>query len=241
MTPHPPPPTPTPQALRPWRALLSPAHPRHAALFDLTAPLAAPDDLSHDLAHVLRVYRWCVALAPEANASPDLAGACALIHDLVNVPKDSPDRPLASEISAAAAAPWLAAAGYSPAEVTHMVEAVRTCSWSRGLAPTSGLGQALQDADRLDAIGALGIARTFACAQRMHHPNNPSLLLHPTDPAASTRPLDDRAFAADHFRRKLLLLASGMHTPSARAEATRRHALMLTFLDALYAEALSPT
>jgi uncharacterized protein len=223
-----------------WQDLLDPRWPRHARLLALTSPLAAQDDLSHDLAHVLRVYRWCVLLAPEAEASPDLAGACGLVHDLVNVPKGSPDRPLGSELSAQAAGPWLAAAGYTPDEVGQVVEAVRTCSWSRGLAPTSGLGRALQDADRLDAIGALGIARVFACAQRMNHPQSPGALLHPTDLSGARRALDDRRFAVDHFSHKLLKLAASMHTPTARAEAARRHQQMTSFLAALTDETSPP-
>ncbi len=223
------------------------AHPRHARLWASIAPELPQTDLAHDGDHVLRVYAWAVKLAPEAGADPDLAGAAALVHDLVNIPKDSPDRPLGSEASAEASRGHLGVAGYDAAEVAQVVEAVRTCSWSRGLAPTGPLGRALQDADRLDAIGAIGIARNFACAQAMASNPSPgrdggsSRFFHPTDPlGTSGRPLDDVLNAADHYALKLLRLAKRMHTETARAEAWRRHGLMVVFLEHLAREAEVP-
>ena len=213
-------------------------HPRHKALLALIQPgLEAETDLAHDLDHVLRVYRWAVRLAAEAGADPDLAGAAALVHDLVNVPKESPQRAMGSTLSAAAGAEVLPRAGYSEAEVTAVVEAVRTCSWSRGRPPSSALGAVLQDADRLDAIGAIGIARNFACAQAMSSRGVAGRFYHPEDPLGQTdRALDDRRNAADHYAIKLLRLAQTMHTPTAKAEANRRHAFLKTFLAQLSAE-----
>ena len=214
--------------------------PRLEALWSRVAPRLAGDDLSHDSDHVLRVTRWAVRLAREQGLSTELACAAGLVHDLVNVPKESADRPMGSELSAVAGKELLTEAGFTTAEVAAVVEAVRTCSWSRGLAPTSPLGAVLQDADRLDAIGAIGIARNFACAHAMVARGSPGRLYNPADPAGEAdRRLDDVAFAADHYRRKLLLLAGSMHSPTARAEASRRHAFMEAFLDELVAEARS--
>ncbi len=211
---------------------------RHRDLWARIAPaLALESDLAHDADHVLRVYRWALRLAPEAGADPDLAGAAALVHDLVNVPKESADRALGSALSAAAGAEILPRVGYAPAQVAAVVEAVRTCSWSRGLPPSSPLGAVLQDADRLDAIGAIGLARSFACAQAMGsraRQGETGRFYHPSDPfAQSGRALDDRRNAVDHCFVKLLTLSATMHTPTARAEAARRHALIETFLAAL--------
>lgn len=214
--------------------------PRLEALWSQVAPRLAGHDLSHDADHVLRVTRWAVRLAREQGLSTELACAAGLVHDLVNVPKESADRPLGSELSAVAGKELLTEAGFTVAEVAAVVDAVRTCSWSRGLAPASPLGAVLQDADRLDAIGAIGIARNFACAQAMVARGSPGRLYHPADPAGETdRPLDDVAFAADHYRRKLLRLAASMHSASARAEAARRHAFMEAFLHELVEEARS--
>jgi len=208
--------------------------PRHGRLWQEMAPQVPADDLSHDADHLRRVYTWAIRLAPEAGVGPDLAGAAALVHDLVAVPKeDAEQRPLAGERSAASAASPLAAAGYTEAEIHQIAEAVRTSSWSRGLAPTGPLGKVLQDADRLDAIGAVGIARTFACAQTMVSRGRRLRLCHPRDPLARSRSTDESRYAVDHFFTKLLRLAAGMHLPSAQQEAARRQAEMLAFLEAL--------
>ena len=176
-------------------------------------------------------------LAPEIGADPDLTGAAALVHDLVNIPKEHIDRPLGSERSARASAGLLSEAGYSDAERGQIVEAVRTTSWSRGLSPTSAIGTVLQDADRLDAIGAIGIARTFSTAQAMSSRGQNSRFYDTTDPMAEHgRTLDDRAQPVDHFFAKLLKLSATMHTPAAKREATSRHARMVQFLADLKSE-----
>jgi uncharacterized protein len=213
------------------------ASPRHAALRTLIESRLPPGELAHDRHHIDRVYRWALRLAPEAGADPDLAGAAALVHDLVFVPKDSAARSQGGELSAAAAPLVLAEAGYRPEEIAQIADAVRTSSWSRGLAPTAALGRVLQDADRLDALGALGLLRNIACAQHMAKPDRPSGFYHPDDPLArSGRPLDDKAWATDHLFAKLLKLAAGMHTATARAEAARRHDFLHAWLAELERE-----
>jgi len=211
--------------------------PRHAALWSLVDTETDDQDLAHDHLHVLRVYEWALRLAPEAGASSDLTGAAALVHDLVNIPKEHRDRPLGSERSAQASRGLLARAGYAEDEVAAIVEAVRTTSWSRGLSPTSAMGRVLQDADRLDAIGAVGIARTFACAQAMSSRGQSSRFYDPDDPMARTdRALDDATQPVDHFFAKLLKLADTMHTETAKQEAAKRHQRMTIFLADLESE-----
>jgi uncharacterized protein len=216
---------------------LHPDHPRHRALWQLVLDQTTGPDLAHDGAHVRRVYAWALRLAPEAGADVDLTGAAALVHDLVHIPKEHADRPLGSERSAEAARGLLSEAGYTPEEVDQIVEGVRTCSWSRGQAPTGPIGTALQDADRLDAIGAIGIARTFATAQAMASRGQDSRFYHPEDPMAQgDRALDDRRQPVDHFFAKLLKLSATMHTQTARAEGAERHRRMVQFLADLKAE-----
>jgi uncharacterized protein len=212
-------------------------HARHAVVWRAVEPSLPAGELAHDRHHLERVYRWSLRLSAEGGADEDLAGATALVHDLAFVPKDSPDRALGGERSAALAGAVLAAAGYAADEVTAIAEAVRTSSWSRGLAPTSALGVVLQDADRLDAIGAVGLMRNLACAQFMSKPGRPGRFYHPDDPfAESGRALDDRTQALDHCHAKLLRLAAGMRLPTARAEGARRHALLLHFIGELRRE-----
>lgn len=210
---------------------LDPRYPRHRGLWRLIEADLPRSDLAHDRHHLGRVYAWSLRLADPAGANPDLAGAAALVHDLVNVAKEAAERSTAGERSAAASIAFLEKAGYRVVEAAEIAEAVRTSSWSRGLEPTSALGEVLQDADRLDAIGAIGIARTFATTQAMVARGESLLLYAPEDPlAARGRAPDDRSYAVDHFAIKLLTLAAGMHLPEARAEAQRRQKIMLTFL-----------
>ena len=212
-------------------------HPRHHALWTQVKTETDCTDLAHDHLHVLRVYDWALRLAPEAGADPDLTGAAALVHDLVNIPKEHRDRPLGSERSAEASRGLLGQAGYTVDEINQIVEAVRTCSWSRGLSPTNAIGTALQDADRLDALGSIGIARTFATAQAMSSRGQDGRFYDPEDPGATTaRPLNDRKQPVDHFYAKLLKLADTMHTETARAEGARRHKRMEAFLGHLMDE-----
>lgn len=214
-----------------------PRYPRHAHLWPLISQRLPVAELAHDAEHVLRVYHWCLLLAPEADVDADEAGAAGLVHDVVFIPKHLADRPLGGERSAAVAADLLPRCGYDEEETVRVVEAVRTCSWSRGLVPTAGLGRVLQDADRLDAIGAIGLARLFGTAQFMAQATGVGAFYHPGDPAATgERELDDRRWAVDHMRRKLLRLADGMHLATARLEAERRHARLVVFLEDLLAE-----
>ncbi len=180
------------------------------------------DDIAHDAEHVARVYRWCLRLAEEGGADPELVGAAGLVHDLVDIPKDHPDRPLGGERSAEAAADLLPGMGYQRTEVEAIVEAVRTCSWSRGLTPSAAEGRVLQDADRLDAIGVIGLARCFATGQRMCARTRAGAFYDPADPDATARELDDRHYSLDHVATKMRKLPAAMHTATARAEAALR-------------------
>ena len=207
---------------------------RHAELWRQVNAQAVAD-LAHDGAHVLRVYRWALEIGVEFEADLDLLGAAALVHDFVAIPKDSAMRKHASERSAEVAMPVLLALGYDEADCVAISEVVRTASWSRGEAPNSAEGAALQDADRLDAMGAVGIARTFCVAQEMSTRRALSLY-HEEDPLACERVPDDRSYAVDHFFVKLLGLETGMHSETAKAEAARRGATMRAFLTELERE-----
>jgi uncharacterized protein len=196
------------------------------ALYD-EAEARLGDDPAHDVAHALRVASWTPRLA-EAPIDPRSAVAAALLHDAVNVPKDSPDRARASELSADLARTLLPDAGFAPGAVVEVCDAIRTHSYSRGEAPRSPLGDALQDADRLEALGALGLFRCVATSVKLK-----SRFFHADDPWAKNRPLDDRAYALDHFFAKLLKLPATMRTTEGRREAARRARVLLDVARAL--------
>lgn len=183
-------------------------------------------DAAHDAGHLTRVARWTLRLAPDV---PALALAAALTHDLVNLPKDHPNRARASELSAQAAQELLLGLGFSGADA--VARAVRDHSYSRGVVPQTALGEALQDADRLDALGAVGALRCAAVGGRLGR-----ALLDAADPWASERPLDDARYTLDHFFTKLLKLPASFRTPAGRAEAERRAAAMRALLAQLAEE-----
>jgi uncharacterized protein len=183
----------------------------------------AGDDPGHDLGHLLRVAKWTIRLGE--GIDPREAAAAGLLHDIVNVPKDSPERPKASERCAAEARGILARHGFAPDAVERICEAIRDHSYSRGAVPSSPLGRALQDADRLEALGAIGVMRTVSCGTRMG-----SSYFHPEDPFAERRAPDDRRWMIDHFFVKLLRLADTMTTDAGRREAERRTAFLRAFL-----------
>ena len=191
-------------------------------------------DAAHDLAHVRRVVAWAIRLAREENADLAVVVPAAWLHDGVSVPKDSPDRARASRLAAEAAVAWLRREGYPPQHLGAIAHVIEAHSFSAGIAPRTAEARVVQDADRLDALGAIGIARLYATAGAMG-----SALVHPDDPAPSdppTRDLDDRRWATDHFAAKLFTLPSMMQTAAGRREAERRAAFMRDFLSRLAGE-----
>ncbi len=191
-------------------------------------------DAAHDLGHVRRVVRAARQLAEAEGADPGVVVPAAWLHDVVTVPKDSPDRSRASALAAEAATDWLRGEGFPADRLLAVAHAIEAHSFSAGIEPRTVEAAVVQDADRLDALGAIGIARLYATAGAMG-----SALLHPTDPVPAeppTRALDDRRWATDHFQAKLLTLPATMRTAAGRAEAERRAEVMRAFLGHLALE-----
>ena len=199
------------------------------ALFDY-AKARLDDDPGHDTAHCLRVAVWTLRLSDGAF-DPRLVIAAALLHDIVNVPKNSPERTSASELSARASLELLPLHGFSPDEAAVVADAIRTHSFSRGEPPTNELGRVLSDADRLEALGVIGVFRTISTGVRMG-----ARYFDADDPWAKGRPLDDRAYSVDHFFTKLLRLPETLCTERGRAEARRRVAFLHKALEELSTE-----
>lgn len=183
-------------------------------------------DSAHDLAHLDRVWANAQAIAAE-ETGVDMAvlAAGAYLHDLVNLPKDSPDRARASTLAALAARPHLADLGLTEAQIDAAAHAIAAHSFSAGIAPETPEARILRDADRLDALGAIGLARAFAVSGALGRP-----LYDPADPFAANRAPDDSTFALDHFPLKLLRLPDGMLTATGRQMAEARVAVMRQFL-----------
>lgn len=187
---------------------------------------AEGDDGSHDVAHILRVFRNAMRIQAEEAGDARILAAAVLLHDCVAVEKNSPLRAQASRLAAEKAAKVLTSMRWADADVAAVAHAITAHSFSANIPPESKEAKILQDADRLDAIGMVGAARCFYIAGRMG-----SGLYDPADPMAQERPLDDKAFAIDHFETKLFKLADGFQTPTGRALATERHERLKHVLD----------
>lgn len=189
-------------------------------------------DASHGIQHARRVQRNAAEIADrEGSGDMKLLTAGAFLHDLVSPPKNSPQRKEASRLSADAAGPLLGELGFNETEVAAVQHMILAHSFSANIPPETLEAKILQDADRLEAVGALGIARTFYVAGKMS-----SELFHGKDPFAEKRELEDSRFAVDHFKTKLLGLADTMQTAAGRNIATEHRTFMLRFLDQLASE-----
>lgn len=205
---------------------------REAILFEHVRPIYEKSgDPGHDLLHVLRVVGLAQDLAHALNANRDIVTAAALLHDVVNVPKNHPDRARASSLAAREADPILVHAQYTEDERARIADAIVEHSYSLGKKPSSLESAILQDADRLDAIGAIGIMRFVTCGARLG-----SVYYDAREPVAQTRALDDKRFAIDHLYVKLFRLAETMNTEPARHAAEERLAFMKRFIAQLISE-----
>jgi uncharacterized protein len=205
--------------------------PRLAELAAAAMAGQGPDG-AHDLNHFERVWRNAQSLLahyPQADALVVLA-ACYL-HDLVNVPKDDPRRSSASRLSAELASVRLAALGFPPDKIPAVAHAIEAHSFSAGVPATTLEARIVQDADRLDGLGAVGLARMFYIAGRMG-----SALAHGSDPLAHDRPLDDKSYSLDHIEAKLARLPGMMQTEAGRQLAEARLATLTDFRSAFAAE-----
>ncbi|UGQ48299.1 HD domain-containing protein [Massilia endophytica] len=196
------------------------------------ASAAAGDDGAHDTSHLHRVWRNAQALLeqhPEADALVVLA-ACYL-HDLVNLPKNHPERHLASRQAARLAHTQLLAQGFPAPLLAGVGHAIETHSFSAALKPETIEAKIVQDADRLDALGAVGLARMFYTAGRMG-----CALAHPDDPLGTGRALDDKAYSLDHIAVKLATLPGTMQTAAGRRLGEERLKALNAFRDSFVAE-----
>ena len=188
-------------------------------------------DGSHDISHLVRVWKNAQAIQSAEGGDLELLAASVMLHDCVQVPKDSALRSNASKLAAEKARSVLRGLNWDAARVGVVADAIESHSFSAGLIPVSLEGRILQDADRLDAIGLIGIARCFYTAGRLG-----SQLYDPLDPRGEARRLDDGRFALDHFPRKLLNLAEGLRTSTGRSLAEDRHRALREFYEGVLAE-----
>jgi len=192
-----------------------------------------PADAAHDVSHVKRVVKNTSYLTDIEDANKLITIPSAWLHDCVSVAKDSPDRAQGSRLAAESATAFLARIDYPPELLPQVFHAIEAHSFSADLAVRSLEAGVVQDADRLDSLGAIGIARCLLVGGHLNRP-----LCDHDDPFCDVREPDDSRYTIDHFYSKLLKLPDTMQTEAGRAEAHRRADLMRSYLDQLRGEIL---
>ena len=194
--------------------------------------LFAGDAGGHDAAHTLRVYRTAMFLARQEGADLPVTALAALLHDVDDV-KLSPGTAAAKENAVS----FLRAHGADALTQARILQIINEVSFrgTESVAPSSLEGKCVQDADRLDAIGAVGIARAFAYGgsrgRKLYDPAEPPL---PGMDEAAYRA--HKSTTVNHFYEKLFLLKDMMNTEAARVLALKRDSFMRAFLEEFYAE-----
>ncbi len=194
------------------------------------AALFAQDFSGHDMAHTERVAAQARRIAAAEKADVNVVLLAALLHD-------ADDRKLSPATHAGKdnARRILQRHGVSPEMTDSIIRIIGQIGFSQGVTPDTLEGRVVQDADRLDAIGAIGIARTFAYGgshrRPLHDPADPPRLGMTAEEYAQRK-----STSINHFYEKLLLLKDTLNTDAAREIAGERHAFMEDFLRQFLAE-----
>lgn len=188
-------------------------------------------DVAHDLGHVRRVRANALRLSDGTDAQLEVVLPAVWLHDGVAVSKDSPERSRTSRMAGAWARGVLKEVDYPAAHHDAIVHAIEAHSFSAGIEPTTLEAKIVQDADRLDALGAIGIARCFAVGGVLGRE-----FYAAEDTFCEGRRPDDGTYTVDHFYAKLLGLPATMQTVPGKVEAQRRAGVMRAFLDELKRE-----
>jgi uncharacterized protein len=186
------------------------------------------DDPAHDYLHFLRVVKTAKFLCRQERCNINVVLPAAWFHDLVNVPKNSPLRNKASQMSAEKALEFLKSVNYPEKYFDDIRHAIEAHSFSANITATTLEAKIVQDADRLDGLGAIGIARGFATAGILKRP-----FYEIVDPFCKRRKPDDMKYTVDHFYQKLFQTAYTLKTKSGKAEGRKRTQLMKIYLKQL--------
>ncbi len=195
-------------------------------------------DSAHDFEHILRVLTLAEKIARAEGADLEVVHTAALLHDMARADEDramAANEPGAAqldhaELSAQQAHALLLDKGASKEFAARVAEAIRAHRFRGTRKPDSLEGQVLFDADKLDSIGAIGVARAYAIAGSL----NQKLYTEPDGSEVATR----AQHSSDHspiaeFQVKLAKLRDRFYTPTARLLAEERHAFMVEFFERL--------
>ncbi len=189
------------------------------------------NDSAHDFEHVMRVYKNAQKICNTEKANKNLVLIAVLLHDIVSYPKSDKRSKTSSIKSADKSREVLEKYNLSKENIKIISDAINDHSFSQNKIPVTIEGKILQDADRLDALGAIGIARVFATGGSLNRP-----FYNIDDPFCKKRIPNDQIWTVDHFFQKLLKLESLMNTKSGKVEAKKRTKILKEFLNQLTQE-----
>jgi len=184
----------------------------------------ANNDPAHDFEHVMRVYRNAEKICNTENGNKKLILSAVLLHDIIKI-KNRKDSALKS---AKLSKKILKENQFLDNEISIISDAIKEHSFSKNKIPTTIEGKIIQDADRLDAIGAIGLARVFSFSGSNNRP-----FYDPNDPFSENRVVNDDKWALDHFYEKLLTLEKKMNTKTGKSLAKKRTKILRDFLKEL--------
>jgi len=187
------------------------------------------DPSGHDWYHVERVFKMALKIAEKEGADITIVGVAALLHD-VGIKKEIECGFDHSEYGANFSKEYLLRIGFDPSKIERVVEAVREHRYGKHVKPKSLEGKVLQDADMLDALGAIGIARAFAYGGARGAP-----IYDPAEKVEAYDPFKVKS-TITHFREKLLNIKDRLNTKTAKEIGLERHKFMEQFLDEFYKE-----
>lgn len=193
--------------------------------------ISSQEEPAHDFLHFKRVVQTAKTICAAENAKLEVVLPAAWLHDFVIIPKNDPRRKIASKLSAEGAIQFLKQIGYPDTYFHEIAHAIEAHSFSANIETKTLEAKVVQDADRLDGLGAIGLARCFAIAGGLRRP-----FYSDEDPFCIERAVDDSQFTVDHFFAKLFKTVDMLKTQSGRREGLKRVEIMKRYLTDLSAE-----
>lgn len=184
------------------------------------------NDSAHDFDHVMRVYKNAQKICKKEKANEKIVLSAVLLHDIISHPKSDKRSKNSSIESAKESQKILKKYNFTQKEIKIISDAIQDHSFSQNKTPNTIEGKILQDSDRLDALGAIGIARVFATGGSLRRS-----FYNSDDPFCKKRNPDDKTWTIDHFFQKLLKLESLMNTKSGKIEAKKRTRILKEYLN----------